>query len=84
MCPRNILLYLDLEIMDLANSLANKADDSALDEIDRMNSLVVRSMRHINKGDEGLIELYAWLLDNKEIAYDDALLLLFDYLNIGQ
>lgn len=74
---RKILLLICSESME-------SHEEMSVDEISMMNRLVSKSLYLMRKGDEGLLELYDWLDGNTEISYEDALLLLFDYLGIQQ
>ena len=71
-------------LLSMANELSLSIEEMPIDDAKKMIRLQDKTLRLILKGDEGLIELYDWLEGNKEISYEDALLFLFDYLNIQQ
>lgn len=66
----------------MSHELAPSIREMTIDEAKIMLSLINKSRRLILKGDEGLLELYDWLEKRKDITYEDALLLLFDHLEI--
>ena len=68
----------------MAHELLRSMDEMTVDELNNMSSLINRSLRLMRKGDEGLLELYDWLENRKDISYEYALLLLFDYLGIQE
>ena len=66
----------------MTHELMLSMNEMTVDELNNMSSLIDRSLHLMRKGDEGLLELYDWLENRKDISYEDALLLLFDYLGI--
>ena len=72
-------------LLRMSNDLTQSIHDGMLiDDAKKMLRLLQKSSRLMLRGDEDLLELYDWLENNENIEYEDALLLLFDYLGIEQ